>query len=57
MCTGTGLEMDQESNRMEVGIRWATEDALGLMTADWEARHAGREPYEERFGAGPSGAC
>ena len=52
---GSGEESGKRG--IEVGVRWATEDSLGLMAGGWGGRHAGRKPDKERLGAGPSGAC
>lgn len=35
---------------LEVGIKWATEDAVGQMAVGWEGRHSGRSQVMSDLG-------
>lgn len=52
---GSGEESGKRG--IEFGVRWATEDSVGLMAGGCGGRHAGRKPDKEGLGVGPSGAC
>lgn len=40
----------RDERGIEVGIRWATEDAAGRMAGGWEGRHAGRSQVTSDLG-------